>query len=128
MSELLNRRRHYQQHRPHEADKVARPVAPPAGIAPTSTIEKPADQLKNNRADVGAALVRITDADSTRRGIRFRNTGATTIYLGGSGVTADTAVVQLSAGDIWEESLAAAASWWAVSSAVGGKLAFEEVS
>lgn len=127
MSELLNRRRHYQQHRPHEADKVARPVAPPAGIAPTSTIEQPADQLKNNRADVGAALVRITDADSTRRGIRFRNTGATTISMGGSGVTADTAVVQLLPGDIWEETLAAAASWWAVSSAAGGTLAFEEV-
>lgn len=126
MSELIQRRQQYQRNRPPVADRVARPVAPPAGVLPTLTIEHPADQLKNHRADVGTALVRLTDPDTTRRGIRFRNTGATTLYLGGSGVTADTAVVQLLAGDIWEETLAAAASWWAVSSAAGGTLAMEE--
>lgn len=126
MSEFLNRRDHYQRNRPPLAQTVTRPVAPVPGVPPTAIIVTPADQLKNARADVGTALVRITDTDGTRRGIRFRNTGATTVYLGGSGVTAQTAIVQLGPGDLWEESLAAAASWWAVSSAAGGTLAIEE--
>lgn len=127
MSELLTRRQHYQRHRPPVAQTVTRPVAPVPGIMPTAVIVTPADQLKNARAEVGTTLVRITDTDGTRRGIRFRNTGATTVYLGGSGVTSETAVVQLLPSDIWEETLAAGSSWWAVSSANGGTLAFEEV-
>lgn len=127
MSEFIKRRQYHQQHRPPVADTVTRQVAPPPGIAPTSTIEQPASQLKNDRVTVDTGLVKITDVDSTRRGLRFRNTGVTTISMGGSGVTADTAVVQLLPGDIWEETLAGAASWWAVSTAAGGMLAYEEV-
>lgn len=127
MPDLLTRRQLYKTRRPPMAEQVVPPVAVIPGIAPTATIEQPADELANSRKVIGTGLEQITQRDKTRRGIRFRNAGSTTLSLGGSGVTADTAVVQLAGGDIWEESMAAAAAWWAVSSAAGGALAIEEV-
>lgn len=127
MNEFLHRRRRQVVERRPLAEQVSLPVAPPPAVPPVAVQERPATQISNRRENVGTALVHVTSQDPTRRGICFRNAGATVLYIGGPGVTADTAVIRIDPGYIWEESLAAAASWYAVSSADGGVVTVQEV-
>lgn len=110
-----------------EPSEIGPPVVQKADAEILVTQETTAAEIVNSRVGVGVALVSVAERDKARRGLRFRNAGNTILYLGGSGVTSDTAVVKLESGDIWEETLAAAAAWWAVSSAAGGALALEAV-
>lgn len=73
------------------------------------------------QVDVGTAAVVALPANGNAKMIVFLNAGGTTIYLGGSGVSNISPVV-LAAGASWIEDRAAAAEWWALSSAAGGLL------
>lgn len=127
MSELLHRRARYARERAPLAEQVV-PARVPDPVAPPIAIQdKPAAQISDRRETVGTTLVAVASQDASRRGIRFRNVGATVLYIGGPGVTADTAVVRIDPGYIWEESLAGAAAWYAVSSASGGAMTVQEV-
>lgn len=127
MNEFLHRRRRQVVERRPLAEQVSPPVTPPPAVPPVAVQERPATQISNRRENVGTALVHVTSQDPTRRGLRFRNSGTTTIYLGGSGVTNETACIRILAGYLWEETLAAGAQWWALSDAVGGVLNVEEI-
>lgn len=127
MSEFLRRRHRMVTERRPLAEQVVVPLKPDAAAAPIAIQEKPAAQIGDRREIVGTDLTMIARQDSTRRGIRFRNVGATVLYVGGPGVTADTAVIRIDPGYIWEESLAAAATWYAVSSASNGAMTIQEV-
>lgn len=72
--------------------------------------------------DVGVAAVEVFVASASTKMIVFRNTGATTIYLGGPDVSANSPI-SLASGATWVEDAAAAATWYAISSAAGGTLA-----
>lgn len=69
--------------------------------------------------DVGTAPVQVAVGQSGIRQIVITNIGATTIYLGGSGVTNQSPII-LAAGATWRDADAAQANWWALSSAAGG--------
>lgn len=127
MNEFLTRRRNSVAERRPLAEQVVPPRNPDPVAAPIAIQEKQASQIGDRRESVGTALVTIASQDNTRRGIRFRNVGVTVLYVGGPGVTADTAVIRIDPGYIWEEALAAAASWHAVSSAAGGAMTIQEV-
>lgn len=127
MSEFLRRRHRMVTERRPLAEQVVVPRNPEPNAAPIAIQEKPAAQIGDRREIVGTDLTMIARQDSTRRGIRFRNVGATVLYVGGPGVTADTAVIRIDPGYIWEESLAAAATWYAVSSASNGAMTIQEV-
>lgn len=127
MTEFLHRRRRMVTERRPLAEQVVVPRNPDATAPPIAIQEKPAAQIGDRREIVGTDLAMIARQDNTRRGIRFRNVGSTVIYVGGPGVTADTAVIRIDPGYIWEESLAAAATWYAVSSAAGGVMTVQEV-
>ena len=71
--------------------------------------------------DIGIAAVSCGAPIQTAKKLMFQNAGTTTIYLGGAGVTADSPI-QLAPGDYFEEVEAAAAQWYALSSAAGGLL------
>lgn len=127
MTDFLNRRRRALTERRPVAEQVAPPVTPPASVPPVAVQERPASNISNRRATVGTELVHVTSKDPARRGLRFRNSGTTTIYLGGPGVTNETACIRILAGYLWEETLAAGAQWWALSDAAGGVLNVEEI-
>lgn len=127
MSEFLQRRQAQVSNRRPIAETVSPRVVPPSTVPPTATQEQPAMEIGNRRENVGTALVHVTSRDASRRGIRFRNSGATTIYLGGPGVTNETACIRLLNGDVWEETLASGAQWWALSDVAGGILNVEEI-
>lgn len=127
MTEFLHRRRRMVAERRPLAEQVTKPAAPEPKQIPLAVQERPAFQIGNRRVNVGTALVQVTSQDTSCRGLRFRNWGTTTIYLGGSGVTNETACHRLLNGDFWEETLAAGAQWWALSDVAGGVLCVEEI-
>lgn len=127
MTEFLHRRARAVRERRPLAEQVSPPVAPAPNVPPVAVQERPATNISNRREAVGTALVHVTSQDATRRGLRFRNSGTTTIYLGGPGVTNETACIRILAGYLWEETLAAGAQWWALSDAAGGVLNVEEI-
>ena len=129
MQSFLQRREANVKNRRPIAETVSPRVvpAPSSVVPPTATQEQPAADIANRIEAVGTQTVQVAAMDKTRRGIRFRNAGATNIFLGGHGVTVDTAAIKLLPGDIWEETLAAAAARYAVSSAPGGILTAEEI-
>lgn len=129
MSEFLQRRQSQVRNRRPIAENVSPRVVPAPSdvVPPTATQETTAADIANRLDTIGTQAVQVAAMDKTRRGIRFRNAGDTTLYLGGHGVTTDTAVIKLLPGDLWEETLAAAAARYAISSAPGGILTSEEV-
>lgn len=127
MNEFLRRRHDMAKNRRPLAEQVVVPRNPEPTAAPLAIQEKPAASIGDRRENVSTSLGQIASQDNTRRGIRFRNAGNTVLYIGGPGVTADTAVIRIDPGYIWEELLAAAASWYAVSSAAGGVVTVQEV-
>lgn len=127
MSEFQQRRAQRRANPPPIGETVSPRAQPAPDTPPTATQILPATQISNRREIVGAQLVQVTSQDTTRRGLRFRNSGATTIYLGGPGVTNETASIRIIAGELWEEPLATAAQWWALSDAAAGVLNIEEI-
>lgn len=67
----------------------------------------------------GAAAVEIAAAAATRKGLRIYNDGATDVYLGGAGVTLANGVIKIAPGELWIETEASRASWWAISAIAG---------
>lgn len=66
-----------------------------------------------------AAVAVISDAKAAQA--VFKNTGTTTIYLGGASVSAASPIV-LAPGDVWIDNNAAQVAWYALSSAAGGQV------
>lgn len=76
---------------------------------------------------VGVARVKVS-GDNTLQVARFRNASATArIALGGAGVTMDNAVIVLEPGDIWKETDAPGADWYAVSDKADGSMLVQGV-
>lgn len=76
---------------------------------------------------VGTAAVLLAAADSARKGLRFSVAGSQTIYIGGAGVTTANGI-PLAVGDLWIESDAAPAAWYAIAGAAGGSVIVQAVS
>lgn len=76
------------------------------------------------RATVNNVLDIVATANDSRKRLMFRadetNTGV--IYLGGADVTADNAVIALSADDVWLDNYSAKAAYYAIATAAGQKL------
>jgi len=73
------------------------------------------DLVNTAPVSVGLDATEIS-ADSTLKRLRIRNPHATAVVaLGGAGVTLANAAIHLLPGDIWMESDAAGAAWYAVS-------------
>lgn len=70
---------------------------------------------------VGTAAVQVNAGQSGVRQIVITNIGTTTIYLGGSGVSANSPIA-LAAGARYVDANAAQANWYALSSAAGGSV------
>lgn len=74
---------------------------------------------------VGATL--MVPADSKRRGVRFLNSGATVIYLGGAGVDLVNGCIKINPGELYFEGDAPAAAWFAVSDGGPGTVKVQEL-
>lgn len=61
-----------------------------------------------------AAAIAVAAADSSRRALHLMNRGTAVVYLGGAGVTAANAAIELQPGEEWREEVAAAAAWYAI--------------
>ncbi len=74
--------------------------------------------------NTGAAQLALAGT-ATRRSARFRNasTNGANIALGGAGVTMANAVIILAPGEVWDETNAAAADWYATSDINGASVA-----
>lgn len=76
---------------------------------------------------VAIAATLIVAANSGRRGVRFLNSGATVVYLGGGGVDLASGAVKLNPGEMLFEGDAPAAAWYAVSDGGPGSLKVQEL-
>lgn len=99
----------------NNSDAQAVPVVPKVGAV--FSVKDVQCSTIVNIAPVSAGLAAVAlVADATLRRLRVRNGHATaTIALGGVGITMATAAIVLAPGDIWNESEAAGASWYAIS-------------
>lgn len=77
---------------------------------------------------VGTAEVAITNQNPGRAGLRFWNTGATNLYIGGPGLVVADAALKLAPNESWDEACAPGAAWVAISDAAGGKLKIQELN
>ncbi|WP_155845391.1 hypothetical protein [Chitinilyticum aquatile] len=76
--------------------------------------------------NTGAAQ-QIAAGDAGRRGLRIYNAGGTTLYIGGAGVTAANAVMQIGPGGYIDETQVPTCAWYATSDVAGGKCRVMEV-
>ena len=76
---------------------------------------------------VGVVATPLVTADGKRRGIRFLNSGATVLYLGGAGVDLVNGCLKLNPGDLHFEGDAPAAAWFAVSDGGQGAVKVQEL-
>lgn len=76
---------------------------------------------------VPTAAALVVAANATRKGVRFLNSGATAIYLGGAGVDLANGCIKLNAGELLFESEAPGAAWYGISSGGAGTLKVQEL-
>lgn len=63
----------------------------------------------------GGAASLVLEENLSRVEVRFKNAGASVVYLGGAGLTAANAAVSVEPGKMWVEEAGAAARWYALS-------------
>lgn len=89
----------------------------------TVNLATAASVVNNGLVNVPAATTQLVlAADASRKGIRFLNSGATVVYLGGAGVDLASGCLKLNAGDLWVEGDAPGAAWYAYSDGGAGAL------
>lgn len=76
---------------------------------------------------VAIAATLVVAADSKRKGIRFLNSGATVLYLGGAGIDLANGCLKLGPGELLFESDAPSAAWFAVSDGGPGTVKVQEL-
>lgn len=76
---------------------------------------------------VGIVDTLVTLANPSRKALRFLNSGATVIYLGGMGVTVLNGCLKLNPGELLFENDAPGAAWYAVSDGGAGTLKVQEL-
>jgi hypothetical protein len=69
------------------------------------------------QASVTATAAVFAAVDTTRRGLRIKNSGTNPVAIGGATVTFSTAAIVILPGDVWNENEAPAAAWYAVCAA-----------
>lgn len=77
---------------------------------------------------VGVAAAALVAAGSGRKSLRFKNDGASTVYLGGAGVTVVNSPVQIAPGQVWIEDDAADAAWYGISASAGQSVRVQVVA
>lgn len=83
--------------------------------------------LNTGVVNVATAATLLVTANAKRKGIRFLNSGATVVYVGGAGINLVNGCVKLNAGEILFESEAPSAAWYAVSDGGPGVLKIQEL-
>lgn len=76
---------------------------------------------------VAIASTLVVAANSSRKGVRFLNSGTTVLYLGGGGVSLANGVLKLAPGELLFESEAPGAAWFAVSDGGPGTIKVQEL-
>lgn len=91
-------------------------------------------QIAPAKSVVNTGLVSVTGvatpllvADGKRKGFRVLNSGASVIYLGGGSVSLGNGCLKLNPGDLWVESEAPGASWFAVADGGAGTVKVQEL-
>lgn len=69
----------------------------------------------------GSVPTALIAAGSGRKSLRFKNDGASTVYLGGAGVTVANSPIQIAPGQVWIEDDAADAAWYGVHAAAASQ-------
>ena len=77
--------------------------------------------------NVAAVATPLLAADTKRKGFRVLNSGANVIYLGGGGVSLGNGCLKLNPGDLWVESEAPGAAWFAVADGGPGTVKVQEL-
>jgi hypothetical protein len=79
-------------------------------------------------AVVNTGVAQAVVSDATLAGLRFRNASASAVvWLGGAGLTPETAAIELRPGDMWTETEAPGAAWYAVSDTNGADVRVQGV-
>jgi hypothetical protein len=76
---------------------------------------------------VAIAATLVVPADGKRKGIRFLNSGATVLYLGGAGIDLVSGCLKLGPGELLFEGDAPSAAWYAVSDGGPGFVKVQEL-
>lgn len=76
---------------------------------------------------VATVATPVVAANTRRKGVRFFNSGATVVYLGGSGVDVVNGCLKLNSGEMLLEDAAPGAAWFAVSDGGAGFLKVQEL-
>jgi hypothetical protein len=76
---------------------------------------------------VAVVATPLIPADGKRKGIRFLNSGATVVYLGGAGIDLVNGCLKLGPGELLFESEAPSAAWFAVSDGGPGVVKVQEL-
>lgn len=69
----------------------------------------------------------VLEENLSRVEARFKNAGASVVYLGGAGLNSMNAVVSVEPGKMWVEEAGAAARWYAMSGAAEGTVRIQTV-
>lgn len=83
--------------------------------------------LNTGVVNVATSATLVVAANSNRRGIRFLNSGATIVYLGGAGVDLLNGCLKLNPGEMLFESEAPSAAWYAIGESGPGTLKVQEL-
>lgn len=83
--------------------------------------------LNTGLVNVAGVATPLLSADAKRKGFRVLNTGASVIYLGGGGVSLENGCLKLNPGDLWVESEAPGAAWFAVADGGAGTVKVQEL-
>lgn len=91
-------------------------------------------EISAGKSVVNTGLVNVTvvatpllAANAKRKGFRVLNSGANVIYLGGGGVSLGNGCLKMNPGDLWVESDAPGAAWFAVADGGPGTVKVQEL-